>query len=315
MKVLFVSSGNSITFPIAPFIKSQGESLIRNSVELEYFTIVGNGFRGYLKNIRRLKRVVKDTKPDIIHSHYSLSGWISIFANRKKAVVLSLMGSDVHGGNTKLLVNFILMIQVFMIQLFNKVIIIKSKNLSNGLWAKKKCRIIPNGVNFDVFVPMDKKEVRKKLNLENDKKYILFAANPKDSNKNFALLKEAIEQVKTKNIGILTPFPVPHRDMADYYNSCDLLVFPSILEGSPNVIKEALACNTRIIATDSGDIRERGEGIDSITFCRYDSRELAMKIDEQINNTQPVTSRKKISDELDEDKIAARLIDIYNSLV
>jgi len=315
MKVLFVSSGNSISFPIAPFIKSQGESLIRNGVELEYFTIVGKGFRGYLKNIRRLKNVVKDTNPDIIHSHYSLSGWISIFANRKKAVVLSLMGSDVHGGNIKVFFNFVLILQVFLIQFFNKVIIIKSENLSSVIWAKKKCSTIPNGVNFDVFKPINKKLARDKLQLSSDKNYILFVANPKDSNKNYALLKDALEFVQTENIEILTPFPVPHHELPHYYNACDILVFPSIKEGSPNVIKEALACNTRIIATASGDILERTKEMNSVTICGYDSRELAKIIDEQIGNKIPVNSREIIRKELDEDIIAQNLIDIYKGLI
>ena len=58
MKVLFVSSGNSNFFKIAPFIKSQGESLKKNGVELDYYILKGKGFRGYLSNISNLRKKI-----------------------------------------------------------------------------------------------------------------------------------------------------------------------------------------------------------------------------------------------------------------
>ncbi len=56
MKILFVCSGNSKEFEIAPFVKSQGESLKKNGIELDYFRIKGKGIRGYIKNILPVKK-------------------------------------------------------------------------------------------------------------------------------------------------------------------------------------------------------------------------------------------------------------------
>ena len=61
MKVLFVSSGNN-KFGISPIIKSQGLSLEKEGVEVEYFTINGKGFGGYIKSIPRLRKYVKKNK-------------------------------------------------------------------------------------------------------------------------------------------------------------------------------------------------------------------------------------------------------------
>jgi len=70
MKVLFVSSGNS-KFGISPIIRNQDESLKKNGIGIEYFTIKGKGINGYLKNIPILKKDLKPYHYDIIHAHYS----------------------------------------------------------------------------------------------------------------------------------------------------------------------------------------------------------------------------------------------------
>lgn len=56
MKVLFVSSGNS-KFGINPIIKKK-TSFEKNGIDIDYFTIKGKGFRGYLSNVSKLKKYI-----------------------------------------------------------------------------------------------------------------------------------------------------------------------------------------------------------------------------------------------------------------
>ena len=77
IKVLFVCSGNSDSFEIAPFIYLQGESLKSNNIEVDYFRILGKGIKCYLNNIKPLKLLLINSKYDLIHAHYSLSGGLS----------------------------------------------------------------------------------------------------------------------------------------------------------------------------------------------------------------------------------------------
>lgn len=315
MKVLFVSSGNSKAFTIQPFIRSQGESLRQKGVDVEFFPLRGKGFLGYMKNIKKIRQTIRQQQVDIVHAHYSLTGWVVWFAAPFKPRVLSLMGSDTHGGNLLKSIRLFMTIQLFLIQFIFPKIIVKSGNLSKVLWAKKKTEIIPNGVNYHVFIPINKIEARKKLGLEPDDKYILFMANPKDSNKNFALLQQSMAYLQTAEVKVLSPFPVKHDETVLYYNACDILIFPSIKEGSPNVIKEALACNTNIVATPAGDIPERTKGIKNVLLSGYDAKELAGKIDQFLQNEIKFDSRKAIRDEIDDDLIADRIINIYKSLL
>ena len=319
MKVLFVSSGNSEFFDISPFIKSQGESLSRSGIEMDYFTIKGKGFSGYRKNISRLKEYIKSTKPDIVHSHYSLTGWVSVMAKTGKPMVLSLMGTDTHGGvageskttaSTKLT-----KLQVKFIQFFYPALIVKSENLRKSVWKKNACYVIPNGVNYEKFKPMDKISCRKKLDLSLNDKLVLFMGDTSDKNKNFDLLEKAKPFILTKDVQIIAPYPVPHEKVPLYFNACDVLVFPSYKEGSPNVIKEALACNTRIVATDSGDILERVTGLSSVLISDFDEKDMAAKIDQMLTDKLEEDTREIVRSQIDEKLIAGKIVSIYNKLI
>src|SRR5690554_3194169 len=96
MKVLFVSSGNCDLFEISPIIKSQGDSLKRIGVDLDYYSIKGKGILGYLRNIPDLRNEIKTGEYDLVHAHYSFSAILVSLAT-SIPVFVSLMGSDVQG--------------------------------------------------------------------------------------------------------------------------------------------------------------------------------------------------------------------------
>lgn len=90
LKALFVCSGRA---GISPIVWAQGQSLIKIGVEVEFFTIKKRGIKGYIASVLPLRRRIKETKPDLVHAHYSLCGFVSSWATRKP-VLASLMGSD-----------------------------------------------------------------------------------------------------------------------------------------------------------------------------------------------------------------------------
>lgn len=96
MNVLFICSGNS-RFGIIPFIKTQGDSLKREGVNIEYFPIKGKGIVGYFKNIKKLKKKIIQGDYDVLHAHYGLCGWISRLTFTGIPIVVSFMGDDLLG--------------------------------------------------------------------------------------------------------------------------------------------------------------------------------------------------------------------------
>jgi len=317
MKVLFVSSGNS-DYGIVPFVKNQGESLKKAGVELEFFTVIGKGIKGYLKNINRLKKQINKNDYDVIHAHYSLIALVTLLTFSRKPLVISLMGSDAYGDydekGRRVFSSYFPMIITQIVQPFAKAIIVKSGNIKKYVYSGKKTHIVPNGVNFERFQPMDKNECRRKLNLSPEQKIVLFLANPEDPRKNYKLLKEAESFFDKRGIEIINPFPIKNKDFPLYLNACDVFVLTSYNEGSPNVIKEAMACNCPIVATDVGDVKEVISGVEGCYLTSFDPEDLAEKLKKAIEFGGRTRGRKHIN-HLKDENVANKIIKIYESIL
>lgn len=320
IKVLFVCSGNS-QFGIIPFIKNQGESLKKAGINLEYFLIKDKGIIGYLSNIKKLREHLSKNKYDIIHSHYGLSGWVSIFAFPKVPVVTSFMGDDLYGdANKKGKKYFSDFIYIFLNkfqQLFLDFIIVKSKNLAKEVILKKKMEIIPNGVDFALFKPTEKIDAKKKLNFYNNKKYILFLGDKENPRKNFQLLEKALNNVR--NIELLAPYPVEYEKIPYLLNFTNVVVMTSLKEGSPNIIKEAMACNCPIVSTDVGDVRWVLGDTEGCYITSFDPKDIADKIEIALkfaDNKGRTRGRERIIKlGLDLNSIADKIIEIYKKII
>jgi glycosyltransferase involved in cell wall biosynthesis len=318
MKVLFVCSGNSKSFEIVPFIKEQGESLKRLGLELDYYPIIGKGIFGYLKAGLKLRKYLKKNKYDLIHAHYTLSGWASIIAARKIPIVLSLMGSDAYGeyvGVKKVLLKSrFSTFLTWLAQPFVKAIISKSPNIERYVFLKYKSYIVPNGINRRVFKP----EMNGRKNGDpatNGKKQVLFLGSKTDVRKNYPLAHAAVSQLGLSDIELVNPYPVSHDQIPKYLNSAKVLVVPSLMEGSPNVIKEAMACNCPIVSTDTGDIRWLFGDTEGCYLASFDTAnfaeniQLALEFAEKKGRTKGIQRIEELG--LDSETIAKRICDIY----
>jgi teichuronic acid biosynthesis glycosyltransferase TuaC len=321
MKVLFVCSGNSINFPIVPFIKSQGESLKDAGVEVDYFPVNGKGMMGYIKSGIKIRKLLKTNNYDIIHAHFTLSGWSAFIGTRKTPIVLSLMGSDALGKLTGSEgINFksrFYQVLTYLIQPFMAAIISKSENIEKHVYLKSKSNILPNGVNTDLFKPMAN-GFRKELGLDAKKIYILFLGNRDKPVKNFSLAKNAVESLNMPHVELINPYPLAHADVPKYLNSVNVLVVPSLMEGSPNVVKEAMACNCPIVATDVGDIRWVLGETEGCYISTFNANEFARQLKHAIEFSEVkgrTNGKQRIADlSLSTESIANLLIGIYTAV-
>jgi glycosyltransferase involved in cell wall biosynthesis len=319
MKVLFVCSGNSKDFDIIPFIKAQGESLRSEGIEVDYYPVVGKGLRGYVKAGFMLRRFLQKKQYDLIHAHFTYCGWTALIgAGRKIPVVLSLMGTDANGeykGKNKVVLKSKLSsFLTWLIQPFVSAIISKSSNIAASVYRKHKSFIIPNGVDLEKFKPVSPEERNGHL-AGNGKKKVLFLGSRTKTGKNFPLAQAAIQQPGMEYTELIAPYPVSHEDVPWYLNEADVLVFPSFMEGSPNVIKEAMACNCPIVSTDVGDVKWVLGNTPGCYIASFDAEDFANKISLALNATRisgRTNGRQRIIDlGLDMDTVAKRIVDVY----
>jgi teichuronic acid biosynthesis glycosyltransferase TuaC len=318
IRVLFVSSGNSRNYDVAPFIKVQGESLGTENINVSYFKIVGKGFFGYLKNIWELRKELKKRDFDIIHAHFTLSAWVAVMAFPRIPIVLSLMGTDAFGRINNLnrfkFYNRYLTFLTYLIQPFVSFIIAKSSNIRSYVWMKDKCIVLPNGVDLTKFSG-DRKSYAKQLGLNPKRKHILFLGNRKDINKNFDLLKRSTANLEQAGFEILTPYPISHQKVALYLSTVDVLVMCSLKEGSPNVVKEAMASNCKGVFTDVGDVKEIVSNTKGYSIVGNDPVELEQAII-KVSKEQVCEGRERLIEiQLDSTAVAKKIRLIYEDLL
>lgn len=304
MKVLFVCSGNKNDGP-SDVVKNQYESLVNIGIQVDIYTIRGKGVLGYLKNIRPLRNKLKKENYDLIHAHYSLSGIIASLAEAKPLIV-SLMGSDAHikGWLKKITLKF---------QKKWDVTILKSKDMQEHLQLES-FNILPNGVDTKRFCPIPKNEARNQLNLDLEDKLLVFIANPNREEKNFKLAQDAMNLVKTKNVKLIPVYNTPNEKIPLYLNAADMLVLSSKYEGSVNVVKEAMACNTPIVSTNVGDVQKNISGLQSCLISDNNPVDFAAKIDEVLLLAHRSNGRDRIFElQLDSVSVANKLKEIYKN--
>lgn len=310
MKVLFVSSGNAID-GISPIVRNQGQSLIDQGIKVDFFTIKGKGVWAYIRHIYILRKYLNSNYFDIVHSHYSYSSFVATFAGAKPLIV-SLMGSDIRANRVSRL-----MIR-FLHNFSWDQTIVKSTEMFHYL-NFKKAKIIPNGVNICRLKPINKEDCQKSLGWDSKKKNILFASDPNRIEKNFHLAKISIDSLIYKyDVSLHFLKNISHKEIPIFMNAADVIILSSLYEGSPNVIKEAMACNCPIVTTRVGDVNwVLGDtiGCFSTSYDPVDVAEkikLALEFREKIGYTK---GRERIIElGLDSVTIAERLIEIYKKV-
>lgn len=285
MNVLFVFSGNNPK-GISPIIKTQGESLSRNGLKIDYYAICGKGLKGYAKNILPLRRATRKQHFDIIHAHNDLCGIVAAISTPGPTVT-SLMGSEVYGGIIRLLV----------IRFFTHFIwqgtIVKSRLMANKV-SRNRTMVIPNGVDLDKFNKINRTKAQGMVGFSPNKKNVLFLADPSRHEKNYNLAQTAISKLNEKNIKLHCIYQVEHGKIPGYLNAADVLLLTSRWEGSPNVIKEALACECPVVSTQVGDVEELLKDLPGCYITTNDPADVAEKIEKALATGTTAESRDKM---------------------
>lgn len=301
MKILFVRSGNK--GEIKTFIKEQAESLAALNVNIDFFVVNGKGILGYLKNLSQLKQKITVSKIDLIHAHYGLSGLLSIL-QRKVPVVITFHGSDIN-------IWWVRILSLFAAHFAAKSIFV-SENLAKKLKIKNYI-VIPCGVETKTFFPIDKYIVREKLGFDTQKDIILFTSSFDNKIKNYSLAKRALD-LTGRDYKLIELKGYNRSEINLLLNASDLVLLTSLSEGSPQIIKEAMACNCPIVATDVGDIKDVISGIKNCYITSFDSTEIAEKIKHVLETKERTNGREKIKI-LDNMLIAEKIISVYHEIL
>ena len=306
MRILVVASFNKGRF--APFIVEQVEALKKQGCTIEFYGLQGKGLLGYLRNLPLLKKKIKAFCPDVIHAHYGLSG---LFANlqRHVPVVATYHGSDI---NDKKVLPF----SKIAMRLSAWNVFVSRKTLEIAK-PKKKYILLPCGIDLSALQLTDRAESRRKMGLQDDRKYILFAGAFDIPVKNAPLAKDTVACLQENQTELLELKGYTREEVILLMCAADAFLMTSLTEGSPQVIKEAMACGCPIVSVDVGDVKERVEGLEGCFVSdSRDPNDLANLIGKAFAFGRKTDGRKKIvADRLDNRLVAKQLFEIYERVL
>jgi teichuronic acid biosynthesis glycosyltransferase TuaC len=271
MKVLLLTS--MFPTPDRPFrgtfVWTQAETLRRAGVEVDVQMIAGEsdgprivrGARKYAAAVPELRRRVATGEVDLVHAHYSFAGVIALL-QRRVPVVVTYHGDDLLGtagpdGRLRLVSRLVVVPSSRALGRLVSGRIVQSPQMASSLRGQER-RVIPCELDTDIFHPVDRDDARRRLGLNSDKCYLLFAADPGNPGKNFPFAERVAAEVRRQvpDAELLTVFRERQQTLALYMNACDVLLFPSYQEGSPNLVRQALACGLPVVASDAGDVQD-----------------------------------------------------------
>jgi glycosyltransferase involved in cell wall biosynthesis len=263
---------------------------------------------GVLPALIRLRR---DFPFDVIDAHFGYpEGPAAVLLGRlfRVPVVLTLRGLEHRLTDYRLRRPQL----AFAVRQADRVVAVSEdlRALALGLGAApERVRTIPNGVDSTLFQPRERAAARRSLGLPEAGTYLLTVGSLSER-KGAHLVLEALARLtpqfpdlryllvggagaegnegevlrrQAEELGVAgrVVFAGPRRreELPDWYNAADLFVLPSSLEGCPNVVVEALASGTPVVATPAGGIPQLlGDPETGVILSRRDGEAVAAGI-------------------------------------
>ncbi len=308
------------------FVEQQVKGLrqIGLDVDVMFVDRRQGGMRAYVGLRRQIRARIDHLQPDLVHVMYGgvMAGQVTGNVHDRPTVV-TFHGSDVLGerfsGWRRRLISAYGVCASCRAARRATSIVAVSKRLQDALPKdvdRLKIRVIPCGIDLERFKPLDRDTCCGRLGWETDRFHILFHPSAGNPVKRPSLARTAVGAVKRLGIrGQMHQLQdVAYDEVPVWMNASDVVLLTSFQEGSPTVIKEALACNRPVVSVDVGDVAERIQGIEGCYLALPDPDDLAAKLQLVHAGSRSVAGRVKMW-ELSLERVALRLKDLYHEVL
>ena len=320
MKVLVISNmypgKNSY---LGTFIKQQVKDMENEGLHTKKVVKDRENYFAYVPFILKNIFYLLFASYDVIHAYYGFHSALFAAIIKRRPLIITFVGSDALKEPSRNRIYRIL--QKFVIARADHIIAVSSK-IKNALISdlgadSHKISVVTFGIDFDLFKPSPQDKVREKLGFPSDMKLVLFPSNPRRIEKRFDIFSRAVELVRKEDQNILPIILSNNRrsysEVPLVMNACDVLVLTSDSEGSPTVIKEALACNLPVVSVDVGDAREVIKDVANCYVCKQEPVDIAESIKLVLDKKTRAAGRDNIK-HLSSKKIARNIIELYTQI-
>jgi glycosyltransferase involved in cell wall biosynthesis len=321
-EVLVVTNGwpNEDNETYCVFIKRQMESLIGRGLRCDVLFI--RGYRSQLAYPLAALRLAawslrRNRRYRLVHAHSGEAALAATFY-RRSPLLVSYLGDDLLGTpRADGVVPLIGRIRRSIFRQHSRLAdhtITKSSEMETVLPSSARARntVLPNGVDTALFRPGDRSEARRELGWDGEDRIVLFVGDPGIPRKRYWLAEAAVERARSSlpDLRLHVAQGVSPDRIPVLMNAADCLLLTSSIEGSPNVVKEALMCNLPVVATRAGDVPELLGGIVPSHACDASDIALSEALVDCLQEPRRSNGRD-LSRRLDEGAIAASLLAVY----
>lgn len=285
------------------FVQQQVASLRREGVDVDVLHVDTKKSKWlYPWSFVPLSKQVLTHRYDLVHAHYVFAGVVAR-SQFRFPVVLTHHGPEAFWGwqapLCKLISRFV-----------NRTIVV-TEQIKNSIGLESSV-VIPCGVDFELFKPRDQQWSREQLGLPEDKKLVLFVGRYTESRKRFDIAQDAVDRLKVggMDVELILSYKEPYDKVPLYMNACDVIIVPSEREGSPQVVKEAMACNLPVVSVDVGDVPDILAGVEGCYVCNRDPVSIAEKVKLILEQRGRTNGREKTL-RFELSAIAKRIIQVY----
>jgi glycosyltransferase involved in cell wall biosynthesis len=310
VKILVISrtsvpGGETGSWQPPSFVLEQVESLRLQDVEVEWILIRSGGLRGYSQGLIELRARLERRDIDLVHAHNGLTGVVGV-AQRVCPTVVTYHGCDINRRRTNAVSSAISRLaawNIYVSEALRQQLLIR---------APVNSSVIPCGIDLDRFRPVPRRKARQELELAQGIHLVLFAGAFDNPAKCSQLAREAIARIDGVRLVELKGYD--RRQVSLLMCAADLLLMTSIREGSPTVIKEALAVNTPVVSTDVGDVRAVLSKVAGCEIVPAHVEGVEKGVRAVLNDPRTIAGRGHM-EELSLPSVARRLVRVYEEVI
>jgi teichuronic acid biosynthesis glycosyltransferase TuaC len=287
------------------FVRDQVDALRQIAgLELELFTFSSLGPGGYLEAARTARRRYRGARFDVVHAHFGLNLWPSLTVEAGVHAI-TLHGTDLAHPRSRMVSTAGLP--------FMDLVAPVSEPLRERLpkrWIRGRVEVLPCGVDLGRFRPVDRREARRALGLDEAGPYLLFAADPQRIEKRGDRARSVAGDVPLLVLKGVNPSQVPL-----WVNAANAVLVTSERESFGLATLEALACGVPVLSTPVGVAPEVLDGVEG-TYCgRFDPTVWRDRLRPLLEAEDPRVDGRSAAARYSADRMAERVYGVWQELL